>query len=42
LILISDQRLDGIKCPDTGRPEWIQMKPILDIVNEALKATGKH
>ncbi|MGB7949491.1 MAG: hypothetical protein WCH75_17530, partial [Candidatus Binatia bacterium] len=34
--------LDGIKYLDTGRPEWIQMKPILDVVNEALKAAGKN
>jgi iron(III) transport system substrate-binding protein len=31
------RRLDGIKYLDTGRPEWIEMKPIIDLVNEALK-----
>jgi iron(III) transport system substrate-binding protein len=36
------RRLDGIKYLDTGRPEWIEMKPILDVVNEALKAAGKN
>jgi ABC-type Fe3+ transport system substrate-binding protein len=35
-----NRRLDGIKYLDTGRPEWIEMKPILDVVNEALKAKG--
>src|SRR5258705_110936 len=37
-----NRRLDGIKDLDTGRPEWIEMKPILDVVNEALKAAGKN
>ena len=35
-----NRRLDGIKYLDTGRPEWIEMKPILDVVNEALKSRG--
>jgi ABC-type Fe3+ transport system substrate-binding protein len=35
-----NRRLDGIKYLDTGRPEWMEMKPILDVVNEALKAKG--
>lgn len=35
------RRLDGIKYLDTGKPEWIEMRPILDIVNEALKSAGK-
>jgi ABC-type Fe3+ transport system substrate-binding protein len=35
-----NRRLDGIKYLDTGKPEWIEMKPILDVVNEALKAKG--
>jgi hypothetical protein len=27
---------------DTGKPEWIEMKPVLDVVNDALKeAAGK-
>ncbi|HEU4341392.1 MAG TPA: extracellular solute-binding protein [Candidatus Binatia bacterium] len=36
-----NRRLEGIKYIDTGKPEWIEMKPILDTVNEALKAAGK-
>lgn len=39
---LQSRRLDGIKYLDTGRPEWIEMKPILDVVNEALKAAGKN
>jgi ABC-type Fe3+ transport system substrate-binding protein len=35
------RRLEGIRYLDTGRPEWIEMKPILDVVNETLKAAGK-
>ena len=38
----ASRRLDGIKYLDTGRSEWIEMKPILDVVNEALKAAGKN
>jgi hypothetical protein len=38
----ASRRLDGIKYLDTGRPEWIEMKPILDVVNEALRAAGKN
>src|ERR1044072_1378757 len=30
----ASRRLEGIKYLDTGRPEWIEMKPILDVVNE--------
>jgi hypothetical protein len=36
-----NRRLDGVKYIDTGRPEMLEMKPILDVVNEALKAAGK-
>jgi hypothetical protein len=36
------RRLDGVKYLDTGKPEWIDMKPIIDVVNEALKAAGKY
>src|SRR5207237_10085243 len=36
-----NRRLDGIKYLDTSRPEWQEMKPILDVMNEALKAAGK-
>jgi len=39
---IDSRRLDGIKYIDTSKPEWQDMKPILDIVNEALKAAGKN
>lgn len=34
---MQSRRLDGIKYLDTGKPEWIEMKPILEVVNEALK-----
>ena len=36
------RRLDGIKYLDTGKPEWIEMKPILSVVNDALKEAGKN
>jgi iron(III) transport system substrate-binding protein len=36
------RRLEGIKYLDTGKPEWIEMKPIIEVVNEALKAAGKN
>ena len=36
------RRLDGIRYLDTGKPEWIEMKPILDVVNEALRTAGKN
>jgi iron(III) transport system substrate-binding protein len=36
------RRLEGIKYLDTGKPEWIEMKPILGVVNDALKEAGKH
>ena len=35
------RRLEGIKYLDTGKPEWIEMKPILGVVNDALKEAGK-
>src|SRR5215475_4853713 len=35
-----NRRLDGIRYLDTGKPEWIEMKPIIEVVNEALKAAG--
>ena len=34
------RRLPDIKYLDTGKPEWMDMKPVLDVVNEALKAKG--
>ena len=36
------RRLGGIKYLDTSRPEWQEMKPILDVMNEALKRAGKN
>ena len=36
------RRLEGIKYLDTGKPEWIEMKPILGVVNDALKEAGKN
>jgi hypothetical protein len=36
-----NRRVDGIKYLDTSKPEWQDMKPVLDIMNEALKAAGK-
>ena len=36
-----NRRLEGVRYVDTGRPEMLEMKPILDVVNEALKAAGK-
>jgi iron(III) transport system substrate-binding protein len=37
-----NRRLDGVKYLDTSLPEWQEMKPILDVMNEALKAAGKN
>jgi ABC-type Fe3+ transport system substrate-binding protein len=37
-----NRRLEGIKYLDTGKPEWIEMKPIIEVVNDALKAAGKN
>jgi iron(III) transport system substrate-binding protein len=36
-----NRRLEGVKYIDTGKPEWIEMGPIINVVNEALKAAGK-
>jgi iron(III) transport system substrate-binding protein len=36
-----NRRLEGVKYLDTGKPEWIEMAPIINVVNEALKAAGK-
>ena len=36
------RRLPDIKYVDTGKPEWIEMKPIIDVVNEALRSAGKN
>ncbi len=35
------RRLDGVNYIDTSKPEWQSMKPILDVVKEALKSAGK-
>jgi ABC-type Fe3+ transport system substrate-binding protein len=35
------RRVEGVKYLDTSKPEWQEMKPILDVMNEALKAAGK-
>ena len=39
---VSIRRFDNVKYLDTSRPEWQDMKPILDVMNEALKAAGKN
>ena len=36
-----NRRLDGVNYIDTSKPEWQSMKPILDVVKEALKGAGK-
>src|SRR5919109_4169504 len=38
---VLQRRFEGVKYLDTSRPEWQDMKPILDVMNEALKAAGK-
>jgi hypothetical protein len=40
-VLLLQRRLPDIKYVDTGKPE-IEMKPIIDVVNEALKSAGKY
>lgn len=37
-----NRRFDGVKYLDTSKPEWQDMKPILEVMNEALKAAGKY
>lgn len=39
---LQNRRLQGIKYLDTGRPEMLDMKPVLAVINEALKAAGKN
>lgn len=39
---VLQRRVDNVKYLDTSRPEWQEMKPILDVMNEALKAAGKN
>jgi hypothetical protein len=41
-VAYESRRLEGIKYLDTGKPEWIEMKPILGLVNDALKVAGKN
>jgi ABC-type Fe3+ transport system substrate-binding protein len=38
---VHSRRVEGVNYIDTSRPEWQDMKPVLDIMNEALKAAGK-
>jgi len=35
-------RSRSIKHSDNGKSEWIEIKPIIDVVNEGLKAAGKN
>jgi len=39
---VLQRRFEGVKYLDTSRPEWQAMKPILEVMNEALKAAGKN
>jgi len=39
---VLSRRVDGVKYLDTSKPEWQEMKPILEVMNEALKAAGKN
>ncbi|MGH7824644.1 MAG: ABC transporter substrate-binding protein [Candidatus Binatia bacterium] len=39
---VTSRRLEGIKYLDTGRPDWIDMKPIIKVVSEALKNAGSE
>jgi ABC-type Fe3+ transport system substrate-binding protein len=41
-IPVLNRRFEGVKYLDTSRPEWQDMKPILEVMNEALKAAGKN
>lgn len=38
---LESRRLPGVNYLDTGRPEWIDMAPIIALVNEALQGAGK-
>ncbi|HEX7230919.1 MAG TPA: hypothetical protein VF452_11040, partial [Candidatus Binatia bacterium] len=38
---VLQRRFDNVRYLDTSRPEWQDMKPILEVMNEALKAAGK-
>jgi ABC-type Fe3+ transport system substrate-binding protein len=35
------RRVEGVNYIDTSKPEWQDMKPVLNIMNEALKTAGK-
>jgi iron(III) transport system substrate-binding protein len=39
---ILSRRVEGVKYLDTSKAEWQDMKPILQVMNEALKASGKN
>ncbi len=39
---VLQRRFDNVKYLDTSRPEWQDMKPIIEVMNEALKAAGKN
>jgi iron(III) transport system substrate-binding protein len=36
-----NRRVEGVKYLDTSKPEWQDMKPTLEVMNQALKAAGK-
>ena len=36
------RRLEGVNYLDASKPEWLSMEPILQVMNEALKAAGKN
>jgi hypothetical protein len=36
------RRMEGVRYLDASNPEWLSMKPILKVMNEALQAAGKN
>jgi hypothetical protein len=36
------RRVEGVKYLDASNPEWLDMKPILKVMNEALKSAEKR
>jgi ABC-type Fe3+ transport system substrate-binding protein len=38
---LNSRRVEGVNYIDTSKPGWQSMKPVLQIMNEALKAAGK-
>jgi len=36
------RRVEGVKYLDASNPEWLDMKPILKVMNEALKSPEKR